>query len=452
MVERAHRLTSIVVVADADPDTTRACLAAIGHHTDPGSYELIVVGLGPRSTASSSLTVGHDLRLVSLGPDVGRAAALNAGVSAARGDDVLFLHDRVTVTPGYLPNLLEALYSDPAVAAVGPAAEGIPGQGRAAGVDRSPQRRRDQRLHLSSECLLVKREAFTAAGGFDEHYRLSALHDDELSLRLIASGRKLVWVPDVVVDVVPRPASSHPEAGLGVERRRFVNAWGFDPAYSTIRRTELVALIGPHPPSTPITVLEIGCACGANLLEIKNRYPNADAHGVELNEGAAAIGSRFADVRRRNAEEPLDYPEEFFDYVITADVLEHLADPWRVVAAIRPHLKESGKVIASIPNLMHFSVLRSLLNGRFSYQDAGILDRTHLRFFTLAEIDDLFAAAGYGMRSYIATTVPATEDDLLFVKAMEELSSLEGADQFHAYQYLATVAKSPATSDASAAA
>jgi hypothetical protein len=104
-------------------------------------------------------------------------------------------------------------------------------------------------------------------------------------------------------------------------------------------------------------------------------------------------------------------------------VLEHLVDPWRVVANIRPHLKDTGKVLASIPNIMHVSVMRGLLNGRFSYQDAGILDRTHLRFFTLTEIDGLFAGAGYGPRHYSATSVPLTEEDLQFVNSLKSLST-----------------------------
>ena len=142
-----------------------------------------------------------------------------------------------------------------------------------------------------------------------------------------------------------------------------------------------------------------------------------------------------------DAELPLDYPEHFFDYVITADVLEHLVEPWRVVANIRPHLKETGTLLASIPNIMHVSVMRDLLNGRFRYQDAGILDRTHLRFFTLTEIDSLFAGAGYGARSYTATTVPVSDEDLRLVDALKGLSTTNTSDQFLAYQYLVKVSR-----------
>jgi 2-polyprenyl-3-methyl-5-hydroxy-6-metoxy-1,4-benzoquinol methylase len=217
--------------------------------------------------------------------------------------------------------------------------------------------------------------------------------------------------------------------------------WGFDPTYSTIQRSEVVALLDSHPAETALRVLELGCACGATLLEIKNRYPNAELYGIEMNEGAVAIGRQFADIRSANAELPLDYPEQFFDYVITADVLEHLVDPWLVVANIRPHLKETGTVIASIPNIMHVSVMRDLLNGRFRYQDAGILDRTHLRFFTLSEIDSLFAGAGYGPRNYTATTVPITDEDLVLVDALKGLSTTNTSDQFRVYQYLVKVTR-----------
>jgi hypothetical protein len=85
--------------------------------------------------------------------------------------------------------------------------------------------------------------------------------------------------------------------------------------------------------------------------------------------------------------------------------------------------------------------MRDLLNGRFHYQEAGILDRAHLRFFTLTEIDSLFAQAGYGPRSYTATTVPVTEEDRALVDALKRLSSIDTSDQFRVCQYLVKVAK-----------
>ena len=450
--------TSIVVVADDDLESVRSCLAAIERHTIPGCYELIVVTSSRDSSVSEWLSIQDGLTHVVTEPGTGSSGALNAGIASASCGNVLLLSSGVVVPSGYLPAMLAALHSEPAVGAVGPVMDGVPGQmpqscypltdthDEVPGPASDRPSRWDRRLRLSSRCLLVKREILDSLGSFDGAYRSSSLHDDDLSFRMITSGLTLLLVRDVFAESAchPPPSPNSPGPMIERERRHFARLWGIDPTYSTIQRSEVVALLDPPPPGTTLRVLEVGCAAGATLLEIKNRFPTTELYGIEKNDGAAAIGGHFADIRSTDAEAGLDYPNEFFDYVITADVLEHLVDPWRVVAAIRPHLKESGKLIASIPNIMHFSVMRSLVNGRFAYADAGILDRTHLRFFTLREIDALFATAGYGSRSYTATAVPATDDDLLFVNALKELATINASDQFLAYQYLAAVAKSPA--------
>jgi 2-polyprenyl-3-methyl-5-hydroxy-6-metoxy-1,4-benzoquinol methylase len=415
---------------------------------------LIVVGLEPASPDSTWLADRDAVSVVNHEGSLGPAEALNLGIHAANYDNVLLLNARVTVTAGYLPILLTALHSDGSVGAVGPATNSIPGQSvpatfqtaeqlaeMAARFNSSDPSRCDKRLCLSGACLLIRRAALASAGFFDECYAFSTLRDDDFSFRLISSGWTLLYAKDVFVHYAGHPLDSFRAEDFRAQRDRFVAAWGFDPTYSTIQRSEVVALLDPHPADTPLRVLELGCGCGATLLEIKNRYRNAETYGIELNEGAVSIGRRYADIRSMDAELPLDYPEGFFDYVLTADVLEHLVDPWRVVANIRPHLKDTGKVLASIPNIMHVSVMRGLLNGRFAYQDAGILDRTHLRFFTLTEIDGLFAGAGYGPRHYSATSVPLTEEDLQFVSSLKGLSTANTSDQFQAYQYLVKVAK-----------
>jgi O-antigen biosynthesis protein len=446
----AYERTSIVLIADGDLDEVKACVAAIVENTAPGSYELVVVDLDPDGTTSRWLAGRDGLSLIAHDGRLSGAAALNLGILSSNFDNVLLLASRATVTVGYLPSLLTALHSHERVGAVGPGTNSIHGQtvpaksrsdAPAESLGSPEPGRWDRRLRLSCACLLLKREALEGAGTFDEHYSLSTLQDADLSFRLISSGWTLLYAPDVFVHLAGRPHDAVRSEEFRRQCDRFTAAWGFDPTYSTIQRSEVVALLDPHPPGTPLRVLELGCACGATLLEIKNRFPNAEIHGIELNEGAVTIGRQIADIRPMNAELPLDYPEQFFDYVITADVLEHLVDPWRVVANIRRHLKEGGAVIASIPNIMHVSVMRDLLNGRFRYEEAGILDRTHLRFFTLTEIDNLFAGAGYGPRSYTATTVPVTDEDLRLVDALKALSTTETSDQFRVYQYLVKVAK-----------
>jgi hypothetical protein len=84
-----------------------------------------------------------------------------------------------------------------------------------------------------------------------------------------------------------------------------------------------------------------------------------------------------------------------FDVVLLADVLEHLVQPFEVLRMARSFLRSAGGVVASLPNIAHWTVRWNLLRGRFDYQPLGIMDATHLRWFTARSLHRLFAQAGY---------------------------------------------------------
>ncbi|MBT2157695.1 methyltransferase domain-containing protein [Clostridioides difficile] len=112
----------------------------------------------------------------------------------------------------------------------------------------------------------------------------------------------------------------------------------------------------------------------------KNIYKNASIYGIEISESAGKLAKYSADVLIANIEKvKLDY-KKIFDYIILGDVLEHLIDPWKIVNELKQYLKKDGYLVSSIPNIMHVSVLRNLVLGNFTYEDSGILDKTHLRF------------------------------------------------------------------------
>lgn len=93
---------------------------------------------------------------------------------------------------------------------------------------------------------------------------------------------------------------------------------------------------------------------------------------------------------------PEALPPRQFDAIVFNDVLEHLVDPWSALRESKSFLTDGGMVIASIPNVRHYSVIKPLVvSGRFEYQDAGLLDRTHLRFFTFTSSVDLFESTGF---------------------------------------------------------
>lgn len=144
-------------------------------------------------------------------------------------------------------------------------------------------------------------------------------------------------------------------------------------------------------------VLEVGCAEGrlGATLKAEGRAPWVT--GLELMEEAAEQARHVLDqVLVGDLQQmELPFPRDHFDVIICADVLEHLVDPWAQLQRLMVHLKPGGIVIASLPNVRNWRVLAPLLfKGRWEYQDAGIMDRTHLRFFTRQEMISFFAACG----------------------------------------------------------
>ena len=140
-------------------------------------------------------------------------------------------------------------------------------------------------------------------------------------------------------------------------------------------------------------ILEIGAGTCDTLLELKkNGYANFVV-GIELMviEKSNQSNPNIDDLIIGNIEEiNLNY-EIYFDVIILGDVLEHLIDPWTTLQKIKLSLKDNGIIIASIPNFLYYENLRTVIfDADFKYEDSGILDKTHLRFFTKKNIIDLF--------------------------------------------------------------
>lgn len=155
--------------------------------------------------------------------------------------------------------------------------------------------------------------------------------------------------------------------------------------------------VADYIPAKLSRVLEVGCGNGATGAWLKSIGKAEEVHGVELIEDAAEIARTVLDsVVVGNIEElDLSYPLKSFDCIIATEVLEHLVNPWNTVQRLATYLRDGGCIIASSPNVRHFSVLwRLVFLGRWRYTDAGIMDRSHLRFFTRDSLAGLFTQAG----------------------------------------------------------
>jgi 2-polyprenyl-3-methyl-5-hydroxy-6-metoxy-1,4-benzoquinol methylase len=163
-------------------------------------------------------------------------------------------------------------------------------------------------------------------------------------------------------------------------------------SYYEHERSEIRFLL----PKQASSILEVGAGAGATLKWIKSIYPEAKTTGVELNP---ALKGQLA----KNADEAIigkieeRYSElQSYDIILLLDVLEHLPDPVGALKTLSGSLNPGGQVIVSVPNIAHLSVSVPLLIGRrFTYTDAGILDRTHLKFFVESSATELLNSAGF---------------------------------------------------------
>lgn len=164
--------------------------------------------------------------------------------------------------------------------------------------------------------------------------------------------------------------------------------------FSTVR----MDIISVLPQKTGQKIMEVGSGACDTLLYIKENEIAGEVMGVELmelpgtNQQHTAIDKvQIIDIEKENIDAPFNY----FDVIICADVLEHLADPWLALEKIVRYLKPGGVVVASIPNIREIKTIFQILVRRdFKYDvSGGILDKTHLRFFCKKNMEQLFAGS-----------------------------------------------------------
>jgi 2-polyprenyl-3-methyl-5-hydroxy-6-metoxy-1,4-benzoquinol methylase len=185
-------------------------------------------------------------------------------------------------------------------------------------------------------------------------------------------------------------------------------------------------------PDNAVKIIEIGCSHGALAKAYKQINQNCNYIGVEINPTAAKTALNSCDKVYECNIETVD--DDFLannlngDCWIFGDVLEHLSDPWRMLTRIRKIMTKSGSVIACIPNAQHWSVQAKLSIGDFRYDPkGGLLDRTHLRWFTRATIFELFSESGF----QIVAGHPRIFDNSSgekFLEAIRLMATYAGAD------------------------
>jgi len=168
--------------------------------------------------------------------------------------------------------------------------------------------------------------------------------------------------------------------------------------YYNRERPSIVGLVR----TAPNAVLDLGCGAGAVGRRLLQEGKASSVVGVELFAAAAQEAARhYSAVHTGDIEEMTLPYAAHFDYVLCGDILEHLKDPYSIVKKIHGWLKDDGRLVCSLPNVRHWKVLADLaFHGAWDYQDAGVMDRTHLRFFTRRSCFNMLRGAGFEVEQW----------------------------------------------------
>ena len=190
-------------------------------------------------------------------------------------------------------------------------------------------------------------------------------------------------------------------------------------------------------------VLDVGTSSG-HVAKIMAEF-GCQVTGIGVDPDAARQAEVFCEKVLVGDVESLDFSGELregsFDVIVFGDVLEHLKDPLRAIMRLKPLLGPEGYVVASIPNVAHGSVRLALLQGKFRYQPLGLLDGTHLRFFTRESVEQLFEEAGFSIGELARTRRGVLDTEIEVDRNLvtgEALRQVQSDPEAETYQFVLT--------------
>lgn len=460
-----NRKTSIIILTYNNLVYNHICIDSIRKHTKENTYEIIVVDNNSTDGTREWLKSQTDIKVILNDENVGFPKGCNIGIVASeKENDILFLNNDTVVTPRWLDNLKACLCSDDAIGATAAITNNCSNY-QAIHVPYSDIRNMvtfadannisnpekwEGKSRLVAFCMLIKREVLNKVGAFDERFSPGNFEDDDLSMRIIEAGYKLMLCNDSFIHHFGSTSfnKDHNKFNnlLRTNAEKFQEKWGFNSNLCSIVKFDIIERIN-EPKEKQLNILEFDCGLGATLLKLKYIYPNAKIYGIEGNESIAKICGRILEVMRSDFEK--DYSmnfntdkEDFFDYIILGNRLQLSKDPWKLLKEIKRFLKPGGYIIATISNLMHHSVIKELLRGNFIYTENSILNRNNNKFFTLTDIYKIFEECGY-VNPYVFhyRSELAPEDEEL----LDNICSFAGANMkahFLSYEYVAKFQKS----------
>ncbi|WP_176762292.1 bifunctional glycosyltransferase/class I SAM-dependent methyltransferase [Eubacterium oxidoreducens] len=450
--------TTILYLTHDSEQSIKSSMKALEENIDVHKTEVIAIDNGSTDKSVEILKKYPFVTVIENEHPVGIAKCINQGIKKAQKEhDIYLIQAEFRLTKNSFQMLQIGAYANEKIGAAGSVSNhfvNYQGDTNLYADEQKSQRQNipaknyyEVKTYLALFSLYLKREVIDKIGGFDESLEPAGNVDEDYGIRILKAGYQNYLCYNSYVYRLSKDDTGSVIRDWKYEPgqyRSFREKWGFLAEYFSASREDLMMLINRQR-EEEIHFLEVGCTSGETLCRLQYLYPNASVYGVELNEQVAKIGACKTNILCGNIESmELPYEKGYFDYIIFGDVLEHLAYPEETLIRMKDYLKEGGCILTSIPNLLHGDVLYDLLRGNFTYREYGILDRTHLRFFTEKEIFRMFARCGYEIDALLTTKTRQnpTDNHLEFFKALFEIAEVSiTKNQVNTFQYLVRARK-----------
>ncbi|MGH4052930.1 MAG: glycosyltransferase [Clostridium sp.] len=460
-----NRKTSIIILTYNNLMYNKICIDSIRKYTKENTYEIIVVDNNSTDGTREWLKQQKDIVVILNDENVGFPKGCNIGIDVSgKENDILLLNNDTIVTPRWLDNLKTCLYSDDKIGAAASITNkcsnyqsvSVPYSDVkdmipfADANNRTNAHKWEEKVRLVAFCMIIKREVLNKIGILDERFTPGNFEDDDLSMRIIDEEYRLMLCNDSFIHHFGSSSFNKNYTKfnnlLKINSKKFEDKWGFNSSFASTLKFDIIERIN-EPKEKELNIFEFDCGLGATLLKLKYMYPNAKIYGCETNECLARLGGNILELISYDFEEDynMNFKESkvnFFDYIILGNRLQLSKDPWTLLNELKRFLKPGGYIIATIPNIMHHSVIKELLSGSFMYSENSILNRSNNKFFTLPDICKIFDECGYINPFIFHYRSELTLDDNKLLNSICSIVGQEMKEYFLSYEYVAKYQKS----------
>ena len=418
--------TSIIIVTYNNLNYTKECIESIYKYTEKDSYEIIVVDNHSTDETRKWLKDQKNLKVIFNEENLGFPKACNQAIEIAEKDnDILLLNNDTIVTTNWLKNLKICLYSDDKIGATGAVCnhnENEQGcniiydnfqkmQDLAKENNQSNPSKWEEKTFLIGFCLLIKREVMQKIKYLDEEYSPGYVEDNDLSLKILEAGYKLMLCHDCFIHhylgTEFRKDIHKLYQILDKNRLYFYKKWGFSAfCFDDIKQGTLKVL------GSPKKILEFDCGIGATILKLKYQDSNRIIHGIEKDISKVKIAKHFTKIYST-----LDEVKDFdYDCILIGNLLENVYNPRYFLKQIKKYLKDGASIIGEIENAASFKNIMGLVKDHwYKNQDSKIYR------YTFTDLQELLEEEGYKIEFVFSWYDRYREEDKKIIEKLKQI-------------------------------